>query len=161
MPIDLGSIAAAFTSLNAVSKIAQGVMSLKTMAEVQSVAIDLNQKIISAQNDIFAAQAAQSGLVQKLHNLEEQIAEMRHWEEQKKNYRLAEPWGGGGLVYGVKESCKQSEGPHWICTKCYDDGRRSILNPIKDAKFYIVMTCPTCKAQIHTGMHGIGSPNYI
>jgi hypothetical protein len=159
--MDFGSIAAAVTSLKAAGDIASGLISIKTTAEVQSKAVELNQKILAAQYSIFEANAAQSALIQQVANLEKQIAQMSAWEEQKKRYKLAEPWGASALVYGVKTECKGSEEPHWICTKCYDDGRRSILNPSKDSKYFVIMVCPTCKAQIHTGMHGIGSPTYV
>jgi len=158
--LDLGTISAAVNSLHTASKIAQGLMSLKTLAEVQSVAIDLNQKIIAAQGDIFAAQAAQSALIQRVSGLEEEITKMRNWEEQKQRYKLAEPWGNGGFVYGVEESRKGSEPAHWICTKCFDDGRRSILQPRPDKGLWLHMTCPSCNSSIPTNMRGITSPVY-
>lgn len=159
--MDLGTISAALTSLNAAGKIAQGLMSLKTMADVQSVAIDLNQKIIAAQTDIFAAQTAQAATIQRVRDLEEQITKMRNWEEQKERYKLTEPWGNGGFVYGVKESRKESEPAHWICTKCYDDGRRSILQPRPDKGLWLHMTCPTCNSSLQTGWRGIASPAFV
>lgn len=159
--MELGSISAAVTSLKMAGEIVKGMISLKTTAEVQAKAIELNQQIISAQHAIFEANATQSALIQKIGDLEKQIARMGQWEEQKQRYKLTDPWRGAAQVYGVKASCKESEEPHWICTKCYDDGRRSILNPMRDSKYFVLMICPTCKAQIHTGLHGIASATYV
>jgi hypothetical protein len=119
--MDMGSIAAAASSLKVAGDIAAGLINLKTTAEVQTKAIELNQKIIAAQHDIFAANAAQSALVQRVGVLERQIAEMKAWDEQRKCYRLIHPWEGRpALVYALRASCRADEAAHWICTKCYE-----------------------------------------
>jgi len=100
-------------------------------------------------------------MIQRVHDLEEEIARVRAWEEQKKRYKLVNPWEGAiSVVYALKESCKGTEPPHWICTKCYDDGRRTILQLRKDQKQYVLLVCPTCKSEIHTESHGIPSAIY-
>lgn len=159
--MDMGSIAAAANSLKVAGDIAAGLISLKTVTEVQAKAIELNQKIIAAQHEIFAANAAQSDLVQRVGDLERQIAQIKAWDEQKKRYKLTNPWEGNpALVYALTASCKDTEAAHWICTKCYDDGKRSILQPNKDKTGFILLICPTCKAEIHTGWRGIGAAEY-
>ncbi len=159
--MDIGSITAAANSMKAIADIAAGLINLKTMAEVQAKAIELNQMIIAAQQDLFTAYAAQSMLSQKVNELEAQIAKMKTWEEQKKCYKLTNPWEGSpAMVYSLRETCKGSEAAHWICTKCYDDGRRSILQPQEDQRGLIILVCPACKAEMHTGYRGIAAAEY-
>ena len=131
------------------------------MAEVQSKAIELNQKLIEAQHEIFTANAEHSKLIQHVSELELKITDMQAWKEQKKSYKLTNPWNNPALVYAVRESCKETETAHWICTKCYDDGKRSILQPNKDKKGLIMLVCSTCGAEIHTGYSGIGPPGFV
>jgi len=132
------------------------------MTEVQEKAIELNQKIIAAQHEIFAANAAHSTLVQRLKELELQIDKMKAWDEQKKRYKLIAPWEDKpALVYALRESFKETETAHWICTKCYDDGHRSILQPKKDHKFIILLFCANCSAEIYTGHRYIGPADYV
>ena len=86
---------------------------------------------------------------------------MKEWEKQKKRYKLINPWEKKpALVYALKESCKESEVAHWICTKCYDDGQRSILQPGEDKNGLILLVCPTCKAELNTGYRGICPAEY-
>ena len=99
--MDMGSIAAAASSLKVAGEIAAGLISLKNMAEVQAKAIELNQKLIAAQHEIFAANAAHSTLVQRVRELEQQIAEMKAWHEQKKRYKLTNPWEGRPALVSV------------------------------------------------------------
>ena len=55
----LAEILAAANSLRTAGQIAAGLINLKTTIEVQAKAIELNQLILSAQTDLFAANAAQ------------------------------------------------------------------------------------------------------
>jgi len=159
--MDMGSITAAATSLKVAGEIAVGLIGLKTTAEVQAKAVELNQKIIAAQHEIFAVNAAQSALIQRVSDLEHQIERMTAWNEQKTRYKLTNPWHGRPvLVYALRSLFKDSEAAHWICAKCYDDGRRSILQPNKDKNGFILLICPTCKSVIDTGYRGIGAPEY-
>jgi hypothetical protein len=108
--MDIGSIAAAVNSLRTAGDIAKGLISLNTMTEVQSMAIELNQKIIEAQHQIFAANAAQTALVERIRDLEGHIARMKDWDAQKQRYQLVTPYSGIP-VYALKKSMSEGEGP--------------------------------------------------
>lgn len=128
--MDIGSIAAATASLKVAGEIAVGLINLRADAEIQAKAIELNQKIIAAQHDVFAANAAQSALIQRIGDLEKEIAHIKAWEETKQRYKLISPWNGA-FVYALKAQCDTSEPPHWLCEKCYEDGRKSILHDLQ------------------------------
>src|SRR5438067_8029597 len=117
----MGSIAAAVSSLKGASDIAKGLFSLHTMAEVQSKAIELNQAIIDAQHQIFAANAAQAQLVERVRELEDQIAAMKDWNAQKQRYKLAQPFSGC-MVYALQKPMSEGEPPHYICAACFQKG---------------------------------------
>lgn len=124
--MDMGSISAAVTSLRIAGDIAKGLVSLHTMAEVQSKAIELNQQIIDAQQQIFTANAAQTALVERVRDLEGQIARMEDWDAQKQRYKLAAPFAGC-MVYALQKSMSDGEPPHYLCTSCFQKAQRSIL----------------------------------
>jgi len=157
--IDMGSIAAATSSLRVAGEIAVGLINLKTMAEVQAKAIELNQKIIAAQHDIFAANAAQSTLIQRVNELEEEIARVKAWKETKQRYVLVSP-SSGFFAYALKSEGQPPEPAHWICAGCYEEGSRSILHGEKvDIGRKYFQVCPRCKTSIQTG-HGPINPTY-
>lgn len=163
--VDMPTIQGAVMSMKAAGDIAKALFQLQTSAEIKGQVIDLQNAILSAQQSAFAAQSEQSSMIEQIRDLKEEIARMKAWEKEKQRYKLINPpWGGGSVVYALKESCKGTEAPHWICTKCYDDGRRTILQPKKDHKkdlpAYVVLVCSTCKGELNTGMRGIGAPEY-
>ena len=73
---------------------------------------------------------------------------------------MTSPWEGA-LVYALKEQCKASEPPHWICTKCYEDGRKSILNPVAGARGFFKITCPICKSEIQSLFTNAKKAEYV
>ena len=159
--VDLMTIQGAVLSLKTASDIAKGFLHLQSMAEVQGKVIDLQSAILEAQSNALAAQSEQSSMIQRVRDLEEEIAHMKAWEEEKKRYQLVKPWPGATFVlYALKESCKGAEPPHWICAKCYDDGSRTHLQPSYGINNYWLLVCPTCKAVINSGSLGIHHPQY-
>ena len=164
--MDLGSITAAFGSVKAVGEIAKGLISLHTTAEVQAKAIELNSQIIDAQQQIFSAQATQTELVNRVRELEGQIAGMKDWDAQKKRYKLAAPFPGC-MVYALQKSMSGGEPPHYLCTSCYEKGQRSILQgkqgPVPKAGIrHSLYVCPNlgCRAEAVTPWVNVIAPQY-
>ena len=135
------------------SDIAKSLLELKTISEVQAKVVDLQSAILSAQNSALAANAHQTAMIEEIGSLKEEIARIKAWEEEKQRYKLISSWPGT-LLYALKEESSASEPPHWICTKCYEEGRKSILNPQRKVKaLFYILVCPKCKCEFHATMH--------
>ncbi len=154
--MDIAIIQGEVTGLKTAYDIAIGMSKLNTLSQVQAKSVELGQIIIAAQTAVFSAYAAQSAMIEEIRSLKEEIARVKAWETQKKRYKLIDPWKCGSIAYALKESMKGSEPPHLICTKCYEDGRKSILNPLKLDRENVVYSCPACKAQTPTGQYWSG-----
>ena len=157
--IDLGQIAAAVGSLKAAGDIAQGLISLKTMTEVQTIAIKLNQQLIAAQHQIFAANAAQTALVERVRELEGQIAAMKNWDAEKQRYKLVTPHNGV-TVYALQKAMSNGEPPHYICANCFQDGKRAILAYSTSKDGFIAIVCAACKFSAQTRYRVLGPAKY-
>lgn len=158
--VDMTTIQGAVMSMKVAGDIAKGLFQLQASAEIKGQVIDLQNAILTAQQSALSAQSEQFTMIQRIHDLEEEIAHVKAWEKEKQRYKLVSaPWGSGSVVYALKESCKGAESPHWICTKCYDDGRRTILQPHKK-EGWISLVCSTCKSETHTGYRGIPNAQY-
>ena len=159
--MDAGAIGAAVTSLRAAGDIAKGLISLHTMVEVQTKALELNEKIIDAQHRIFEANAQQSTLVDRVRELEGEIARMKDWDAEKKRYKGASP-AAGAFVYALQRSMSDGEPPHYLCANCFKQGKASPLGDVrKDPKFMAhYWVCPTCKASLTTGYNGSSRMKY-
>ena len=158
--MDITLIQGTISGLKVAADITKSLMQLKSISEVQAKVIDLQTTILSAQSSALAANADQTTMVEEIRALKEEIACIKAWESQKQRYQLTQLWEGAIFVYALKESMGESEPPHWICTKCYEDGVRMILQPrTKDG--YMYLYCPTCKMEIPTHHRRLGPPSYV
>ncbi|MDL1988938.1 MAG: hypothetical protein LWX08_15085, partial [Deltaproteobacteria bacterium] len=147
------------SGLKTAADIAKSMINLKSMSDVQSKVVELQSSILAAQSSALSANAEQFSMVDEIRTLKEEITRIKTWEGEKQRYQLHTPWKGTGVVYALKESMSNAEPPHYLCTKCYEDGKRMILQPRKKDGF-VLLVCPTCNSEIHSGLRGIGNPDY-
>ncbi|MEK7810249.1 MAG: hypothetical protein AAB278_00335 [Pseudomonadota bacterium] len=159
--VDMALIQGAITGLKTAGDIAKGFLELKSIADVQGKVIELQSAILSAQSSALAAQGEQSSLVQRIRDLEDEITNVKAWGTQKIRYKLASPCDGS-MVYALQKSMCDGEPPHYICTNCYQAGKRSILQirqPTNSIQL-TVFVCPICKAEAPTQYKGAVAPKY-
>jgi hypothetical protein len=123
---DLALLQGAISGLNTLAQTAKGFNDLKTMSEVQTKAIELQSVILSVQSGALAAQSEQSAMLQRISDLEKEIAKVKGWERIKERYELKE-LTPGLYVWASRSEDNAPEPPHWICVKCYEEGKRSII----------------------------------
>lgn len=158
--MDIALIQGTISGLKVAHDIAKGLLELKSFSEIQGKVIELQSAILSAQSSALSAQAQQSAMIEQVSTLKKEIADVKAWEEQKQRYKLTSPWDGA-VVYALKEQCSNSEPPHYICTKCYEDGRKSILNSTKkSSSLYLILVCPACKSEVRTPSASAIKPKY-
>ena len=127
--MDLTLIQGTISGLKLAGDIAKGFLELKSITDVQGKVIELQSAILSAQSSALAANADQAAMVDEIRLLKEEIARVKAWETQKQRYQLEAIWEKAAVVYALKKSMSGAEPPHWICTKCYEDGSRSASAP--------------------------------
>ena len=157
--MDMSLIQGTITGLKTASDIAKGFLELKSIADVQGKVIELQSAILSAQSSALAANSDQAAMVEQIRTLKEEIASVKAWEGQKQRYKLANPWDGA-VVYSLKQSMASGEPAHWICTSCYENGRKSILNPLKTKDNWFLLVCPVCNSQIQSPWRSAAHPEY-
>jgi hypothetical protein len=81
-------IAEAVTSLKTASDIAKTLIGLHDSHAIQAKVVELNGIIISAQTSAIAAQSNQFTLLQRIGELEKEIANLEAWTAEKERYEL-------------------------------------------------------------------------
>lgn len=149
--MDIGSLSAAVSSLKTAADLAKTMIELNSISEIKGKIIDLQTQILAAQSSAFAANAEQAEMAEHVRALKEELARIKAWDVEKKRYKLTKLWDTGGVAYALKESMSNSEPPHYICTHCYEDGRKSVLSPQKNKNGgRMMLVCQNCKSEIHT-----------
>lgn len=159
--MDPSSITAITTALKGALDITKGIISLNNQVEFQTLAVELNSKLIEAQQAIFEVNDERQRLIEEIRELRSQIENTNEWESEKVRYYLMSPWEGSPIsVYHLKESHSNGEKPHWLCPNCFQAKKKSILNTNKKKGERVHLVCSVCKAAIDTGWNSIGGPQY-
>ena len=147
---DISSIGAALSALKAAKDIAEAMVGLRDASAFQGKMLEFQSKIIDANNAAFAAQDERSALLERIRELEKQVAEFEAWEAEKKRYRLTEIIPGA-FAYILKHSEANGEPGHALCADCYQKGEKRFLqnngNPYMRDN---AVVCQSCKTIIRT-----------
>jgi len=115
-----------------VAEVFAGLGALKTAFDIAKGLKDIddvarrNAAVIELQERILSAQQSQSALVERVHDLEKEVAGFEKWEAEKKRYALTD-FGGNSFAYALKPEASNGEPPHRICPNCYEKGQKAIL----------------------------------
>lgn len=133
----LGAVKAAFD-------IAKGLKDIDDAARRNTAVIELQEQILSAQQ-------AQSALIERIRDLEKEVAGFAIWETEKKRYKLTD-YGGGTFAYELKAEAAEGEPSHRICAACFQKGHKSILQfDFRTSKGQDRYKCPDCKTEFDQG----------
>ena len=150
MAIDMGSVAALTASLQAAVEITKGLVGLRDTTVVQDKVIELQNAILSAQSSALTAQSDQVTLLDRVRELEAQMAQMEAFDAEKSKYQLQQV-DSGALAYVLKPEADTGEPPHWLCVACFQRGRKSLLqmhgrDPADRSS--TLFRCPECTTDI-------------
>lgn len=155
--IDIGSAAALVSSLKTAAEITKAIIGLHDASMIQDKVIELNGVIITAQSSALEANAAQFTLLDRVRELEEEIVRMKAWDVEKQKYELKQVHTGA-FAHVLKPQASGGEPPHWLCTTCYQNGQKSILQAqgrASDSHSVELYGCPTCTntLRVHYNVH--------
>jgi len=118
-----GSITGAFKSATDLIK---AITDARDDSTIKAKANELQAQIFSAQQSALTAQTAQFTLLDRVGELEKTIANFEAWETEKQRYQLHNI-DRGVFAYVLKKDMSNGEPPHWLCARCYTEGKKSLL----------------------------------
>lgn len=131
-----------------VAKITQNLNSLVTSASTTDDGhrlIETGQMVVQLSASLMAEQAKNAALLKRERDLEEEIVQLKNWNLEKPRYQLVSIWAGA-FAYALKPSMSNGEPAHWLCTTCYEHGKKSILVATKHKDYpRFGAQCPVCK----------------
>ncbi len=122
----------------------------KGLKDINDAAVR-NAAVIELQEKILAAQAQQMALVERVGELEKEVARFKTWDAEKEHYELTQVGDRAALAYTLKEGMESPEHPHQLCTNCFTDGKKSILQEeVLAVGRAHVLVCHRCGSEIYT-----------
>lgn len=124
----LSEITAAISTSKAALELIKSAKDAKGQFQLHEIAIPLQQHIIDLQLRVTEVQNRYDELADKNRELKGVLAEHAQWDALAAKYEhtVAET---GKHLYALKSEYTKSEPFHWICPRCYEEKKRSILQP--------------------------------
>ena len=129
---DMTAISGMITSLKGAVDIAQTMKGLSDATAIQGQIFELNTKILEAQRSAFAATDERSMLINSIRQLEEEVARLKEWDREKEAYELKQV-DPGALAYLPKKDTEVAKQPHWLCSNCFEDRKKSHMLHVGEA----------------------------
>ena len=124
----IGTAASALSSVLSISQRArQSGASEDYSRELNDAIIEMQELLIQTQNSALQMQARNSTLVVRVSKLESEVANKQNWEAETTKYVLKDI-DRGFMAYSLREEFQNEETLHFLCTKCYGERIKSILN---------------------------------
>lgn len=102
-----------------------------------------NSAVIELQEKILAAQQAQAVLVERVGELEKEVDRLKDWEADKQRYELRE-LAPGVVAFAIKDGMRNGEPFHRICANCCASGKKSYLQQFARGDYYDEYRCHSC-----------------
>jgi hypothetical protein len=140
-------IAAAITGIRSALEVTKAMVGLRDAEAFRTKSIELRGLILESLDKAIEARETYSTQLDRVRALEAEIASLKDWNAEKKDYEL-KGVGEGAVAYMLKPEKRGSEPPHWLCPNCYTKGQKSFLNPTGvNAGRGWLYKCPGCSAQ--------------
>jgi hypothetical protein len=149
-------------SLNAIAQLSKAAIGIRDAALIREKLVELNGEVLSAQAGALATQADQFALLERISRLEKQIADFEAWKAEADTYQLkdvSQSGIGGLLAFVPKAGTHDSEPPHSLCAQCYNERRKSFLQPEDRNGLCKVLACHYCGSDLY--LTGARRPDHI
>ena len=137
------------TSLKTAFDIIKSIQRLSKSVVLDEKIIELRNTILSIQNEMLSMQTRYSELIETNKNLKEELSKFEKWDEIASQYKLKEISGSGVFVYSFKGNSSSDIPSHWLCVKCFENRKRSILHLAKERKDPVKYICFECQNSIY------------
>ena len=152
----IDTIGAAFHGIKGALDIAQGWQSLKTETAVNTALVTIQRSLLEALRALNDAEARHTADIAQITALEQEIVRLKDWSAEKEKYQLV-TIDHTSFAYMPKIGMENGQPAHWLCTNCFEHGRRSLMQH-KGTSGESLYCCNACKAEFRV-RHRI-SPEY-
>jgi hypothetical protein len=117
----VAEVFAGISALKSAFDLAKGLKDIDDATRRNAAIIELQQKILSAQE-------AESELLDRERELKKRVEELENWEATAARYRLIK-LNSGVVCYELRPDLPGDEAPHCVCADCFADRKKGFLQP--------------------------------
>lgn len=123
---DLSAIVSAASGFKTAIDIVKGMQALSTTTEVRQKTSELLDAIVEARFKLLEASEAQSSLLNRISELEQEVKNFDDWNHEKERFEL-KAIDRGAFAYMHKAGARNGEPSIWLCQTCFEKRLKSPL----------------------------------
>ena len=144
----VSELSMAISSIKTAIQISKTIIEINKDVAINQNAIELQNIIISIQSSVFDIHAKYYELLETKNNIEKELIEIKEWKVTESQYDLIEIYSGT-YVYSPNGNHKSPKPNHYLCTNCFDNHKKSLLQiKKKHSSGFGDCFCPLCKMEI-------------
>jgi rRNA maturation protein Nop10 len=151
--VDMAAIAGAASALKSALDIAKAALGMHDAALIRAKVTEMQGEISTALASAITAQTDQLAMLNRVNDLEKEVADLKAWDAEKQNYELKDLCAGSGsMAYVIKPDAQGSEPIHCLCAKCYQEGKKRFLQNTGErapGAYGRLWRCPECGSPIN------------
>ena len=137
----------AFNSGKTVFDVAKGIGSLSSEVERNLAVVEIQRLVMEGNSNLMAAQQAHSEALKRVDDLEKEVVRLKDWSSEKQKYEL-KSIDPSGFAYMPKRGMNDGQPPHWLCTNCFEQAQKSILQMKNTIHQFSVYHCNRCSGEM-------------
>lgn len=141
-------ISALISGIKATIDIAKGLKSAHDSHTIVQAQSDILEQLTNLRMDALTLQDKTSALIQERDELQKKLIEFEKWQKTESKYHL-EQVERGKFVYSPNDAKSPEQPSHWLCTNCWSNREKSILQASFHDEYEAYYSCPRCKTEIH------------
>jgi hypothetical protein len=141
-------IAAAITGIRSALDVTKAMIGLRDAEAFRAKSLELQGLILESLDKAIEAREAYAAQLDEIRALKAEIAKFEAWDTEEKRYELKSV-GTGATVYVLKPDERGTEPPHWLCTNCFVQRKKSFFQSTREIeKGHLIFRCIGCKSAI-------------
>lgn len=137
----------AYNSGKTAFDVAKGISALSSEVERNLAVVEIQRLVLDGNANLMAAQQSHAEALKRIDDLEKEILRLKDWSAEKQNYQL-KSIDPSGFAYMPKSGMENGEPRHWLCTNCYQNSEKSILQMKGTIGQFAVYHCNRCSGEM-------------
>ncbi|MCK4798930.1 MAG: hypothetical protein KAT05_16260 [Spirochaetes bacterium] len=135
------------TSFKATIDIVKGLKSSYDAKALTQAQTQILEHLLTLQFEALSLQEKHSAVINEKQELVKKLEQFVQWGETEAEYELKEI-RRGMFVYSSNNSQSSKIPTHWLCTQCWDERKKSILQARHHTETEAEYVCPRCNLTI-------------
>ena len=143
----MSDISGLISSFQALYSLAKSMLDIREFQNLNAKVVELQQIIISAQNQAMTAQQSHSVQSERIRELENECMRLKDWSAEKQRYSAREI-APGVFAHVENVFVGNFQHAHKLCSHCFYQHERSPVQESAEEHRRISLSCFRCKGKV-------------